>query len=154
MNSGVRNRTDSSRKRRESQSQVSDITRVELKSSPYDVWHDRAVLHFLTAAADRIAYVRQVAHAVKHGGRVIVSTFGPEGPERCCGLDVVRYEPPKIRPPVGWLSLRQELLDRTAALQAPLALAGEQPALRNVVSGRVAEVERVLTQMGEAHATL
>ena len=92
MNSGVRNRTDSSRKRRESQSRVSDITRVELKSSPYDVWHDRAVLHFLTAAADRIAYVRQVAHAVKRGGRVIVSTFGPEGPERCCGLDVVRYD--------------------------------------------------------------
>jgi len=69
-------------------------------------------------------------------------------------LDVVRYEPANIRPPADWLSLRRELLDRTAALQAPLALAGQQQALRNVVSGRVAEVERVLTRMGEAHATL
>jgi multidrug resistance protein MdtO len=69
-------------------------------------------------------------------------------------LDVVRYEPPDIRPPAGWLSLRRELLDRTAALQAPLALADEQSALRNVVSVQIAEVERVLTQMGEAHATL
>lgn len=71
---------------------VADITRVELESSLYEVWHDRAVFHFLTAAADRVAYVRQVAHAVKRGGHVIVSTFGPEGPERCSGLDVVRYD--------------------------------------------------------------
>jgi 2-polyprenyl-3-methyl-5-hydroxy-6-metoxy-1,4-benzoquinol methylase len=71
---------------------VADITRVELESSLYDVWHDRAVFHFLTAVADRIAYVRQVAHAVKRGGHVIVSTFGPEGPARCSGLDVVRYD--------------------------------------------------------------
>jgi 2-polyprenyl-3-methyl-5-hydroxy-6-metoxy-1,4-benzoquinol methylase len=71
---------------------VADITQVELESSAYDVWHDRAVFHFLTAAADCIAYVRQVAHAVKRGGHVIVSTFGPEGPARCSGLDVVRYD--------------------------------------------------------------
>jgi hypothetical protein len=69
-------------------------------------------------------------------------------------LDVVRYEPAEIRPSADWLSLRKELLNSTTALQAPLVLTGEQPALRNVVSGRVAEVERVLTRMGEAHATL
>jgi SAM-dependent methyltransferase len=71
---------------------VADITKVELGSSAYDVWHDRAVFHFLTAADERIAYVRQVTHAVKRGGYVIVSTFGPEGPARCSGLDVVRYD--------------------------------------------------------------
>jgi 2-polyprenyl-3-methyl-5-hydroxy-6-metoxy-1,4-benzoquinol methylase len=71
---------------------VADITQVELESSAYDVWHDRAVFHFLTAVADRIAYVRQVAHAVKRGGHVIISTFGPDGPARCSGLDVVRYD--------------------------------------------------------------
>jgi 2-polyprenyl-3-methyl-5-hydroxy-6-metoxy-1,4-benzoquinol methylase len=65
---------------------VADITKVELDPSAYDVWHDRAVFHFLTAASDRVAYVHQVAHAVKHGGHVIVSTFGPEGPTRCCPL--------------------------------------------------------------------
>ncbi len=71
---------------------VADITNTRLEPCVYDVWHDRAVFHFLTATAARIAYVRQVAHAVKPGGHVIVSTFGPEGPTRCSGLDVVRYD--------------------------------------------------------------
>lgn len=47
---------------------VADITRVDLEPSAYDVWHDRAVFHFLTVPDDRVAYVRQVARAVKHGG--------------------------------------------------------------------------------------
>jgi 2-polyprenyl-3-methyl-5-hydroxy-6-metoxy-1,4-benzoquinol methylase len=55
---------------------VADITKAELEPSAYDVWHDRAVFHFLTAIDERRAYVRQVAHAVKPGGHVIVSTFG------------------------------------------------------------------------------
>jgi SAM-dependent methyltransferase len=71
---------------------VADINKVELESSAYDVWHDRAVFHFLTAVDDRIAYVRQVAHAVKRGGHVIISTFGPDGPTKCSGLAVVRYD--------------------------------------------------------------
>ncbi len=71
---------------------TADITTVELDSSVYDVWHDRAVFHFLTSPSDRAAYVRQVARAVRHGGHVIVSTFGPEGPMKCSGLDVVRYD--------------------------------------------------------------
>jgi 2-polyprenyl-3-methyl-5-hydroxy-6-metoxy-1,4-benzoquinol methylase len=71
---------------------VGDITEVILEPSAYDVWHDRAVFHFLTALEQRIAYVRQVARSVKPGGHIIVSTFGPEGPARCSGLDVVRYD--------------------------------------------------------------
>src|SRR5271155_1955125 len=47
---------------------------------------------FFTAAADRSAYIRRVANSVKRGGHVIVSTFGPDGPTRCSGLDVVRYD--------------------------------------------------------------
>lgn len=58
----------------------------------YNVWHDRAVFHFLTKPEDRFAYVRNVVWAVKPGGHVIVSTFGPEGPEKCSGLDVMRYD--------------------------------------------------------------
>lgn len=69
-----------------------DITTVELEAARYDVWHDRAVFHFLMSADDRAAYVRQVARAVRLGGHVIVATFGPEGPEQCSGLDVVRYD--------------------------------------------------------------
>lgn len=68
------------------------IIEVQLQPAAYDIWHDRAVFHFLTAREDRIAYVRQVARAVRRGGHVIVSTFGPEGPAKCSGLDVVRYD--------------------------------------------------------------
>lgn len=71
---------------------VTDITQSDLMPSRYDVWHDRAVFHFLTAPNDRVAYVRQVARAVRHGGHVIVGTFGPEGPTKCSGLEVVRYD--------------------------------------------------------------
>ncbi len=69
-----------------------DVARVELQPAAYDVWHDRAVFHFLSAADDRAAYVRQVAHAVRRGGHVVVSAFGPEGPTKCSGLEVVRYD--------------------------------------------------------------
>lgn len=68
-----------------------DITQVELPRAAYDVWHDRAVFHFLTAHEDREAYVRTVLHAVKPGGHVIVATFAEDGPEKCSGLPVMRY---------------------------------------------------------------
>lgn len=71
---------------------VADVTEIELEPSAYDIWHDRAVFHFLTSPQHRIAYVRQVVRAVKRGGHVIVSTFGPEGPTKCSGLDVMRYD--------------------------------------------------------------
>jgi 2-polyprenyl-3-methyl-5-hydroxy-6-metoxy-1,4-benzoquinol methylase len=71
---------------------AADITTVQLDPGAYDVWHDRAVFHFLTSNEQRAAYVRNVAHAVKPGGHVIVSAFGLEGPAKCSGLDVVRYD--------------------------------------------------------------
>jgi len=71
---------------------VADIAEIELQPGAYDLWHDRAVFHFLTTTAQRVAYVRQVASAVKSGGHVIVSTFGPEGPTQCSGLHVMRYD--------------------------------------------------------------
>lgn len=69
-----------------------DITEVDLPARAYDIWHDRAVFHFLTMPEQRVAYVRQVARCMKPGGYVIVGTFGPEGPTKCSGLDVVRYD--------------------------------------------------------------
>ena len=71
---------------------VGDIFEIELEPHAYDLWHDRAVFHFLTTAERRLAYVRQVTRAVKPGGHVIVSTFGPEGPAKCSGLEVMRYD--------------------------------------------------------------
>jgi 2-polyprenyl-3-methyl-5-hydroxy-6-metoxy-1,4-benzoquinol methylase len=69
-----------------------DITTVDLEPARYDLWHDRAVFHFLTDPDDRAAYVARVARSVRPGGHVIVATFGLDGPEKCSGLDVVRYD--------------------------------------------------------------
>jgi 2-polyprenyl-3-methyl-5-hydroxy-6-metoxy-1,4-benzoquinol methylase len=80
---------------------VADVTDAQLEPRAYDVWHDRAVFHFLTASKHRAAYVRQVGHAVKPGGHVIVSTFGPEGPTKCSGLDVVRYDAESLHEQFG-----------------------------------------------------
>lgn len=71
---------------------VGDVTQVALPANAYDVWHDRAVFHFLTDLTQRAAYVERVARSVKPGGYVIVGTFGPEGPVKCSGLDVQRYD--------------------------------------------------------------
>jgi ubiquinone/menaquinone biosynthesis C-methylase UbiE len=80
---------------------VADVTRVDLESAAYDVWHDRAVFHFLTEESDRAAYVRQVARAMRRGGHVIVSAFGPEGPMKCSGLEVVRYDADSLHAEFG-----------------------------------------------------
>jgi 2-polyprenyl-3-methyl-5-hydroxy-6-metoxy-1,4-benzoquinol methylase len=71
---------------------VGDIVEIEMEPHAYDLWHDRAVFHFLTTAERRLAYVGQVTRAVKPGGHVIISTFGPEGPTKCSGLEVMRYD--------------------------------------------------------------
>jgi SAM-dependent methyltransferase len=68
-----------------------DILSTNLAPHSYDVWHDRAVFHFLTAAEERHAYVQSVLHAVRPGGLVIVATFAEDGPNKCSGLPVVRY---------------------------------------------------------------
>jgi SAM-dependent methyltransferase len=68
-----------------------DITTVTLTESVYDVWHDRAVFHFLTKPGERQAYVGQVLRALKPGGHVIIATFAEDGPSQCSGLPVMRY---------------------------------------------------------------
>ncbi len=57
----------------------------------HDLWHDRAVFHFLTQPQERAQYMRAAARAVRAGGHAIVATFAPDGPERCSGLPVCRY---------------------------------------------------------------
>lgn len=78
-----------------------DVTTVELPADAYDVWHDRAVFHFLTDPADRARYVAQVLKSVRRGGHVIVAAFGPGGPLQCSGLDVVRYAPAALHAEFG-----------------------------------------------------
>jgi 2-polyprenyl-3-methyl-5-hydroxy-6-metoxy-1,4-benzoquinol methylase len=78
-----------------------DVTKVDLAPSAYDVWHDRAVFHFLTSTEARHAYVKNVARAVVRGGHVIIGTFGPEGPTKCSGLDVMRYDAESLHDQFG-----------------------------------------------------
>src|SRR5882672_1534293 len=78
-----------------------DITSVNLSEHHFDLWHDRAVFHFLLDAAARRRYVAAARHAVKPGGHVVVATFGPSGPERCSGLEVMRYHPEEIHAEFG-----------------------------------------------------
>lgn len=80
---------------------AADITKVNLPERSYEVWHDRAVFHFLTQRDARRVYVRQVASAVKAGGHVIVATFGPEGPRKCSGLNIRRYDADSLHDEFG-----------------------------------------------------
>lgn len=79
----------------------------------YALWHDRAVFHFLTEAADRAAYVRALAEGLAPGGTAIVATFAEDGPERCSGLPVRRYAiealAAELAPVVTLLESRREL---------------------------------------------
>lgn len=78
-----------------------DATSAGLPLRYFDVWHDRAVFHFLTDEADRRAYVTQVMLAVKPGGHVIVAAFAPDGPTQCSGLPVVQYDPDSLHGEFG-----------------------------------------------------
>jgi 2-polyprenyl-3-methyl-5-hydroxy-6-metoxy-1,4-benzoquinol methylase len=78
-----------------------DIRDAALPEAAYDIWHDRAVFHFLVNPADRAAYVRQAMKAVRPGGHVIVATFAPDGPDQCSGLPVMRYAPDELHGEFG-----------------------------------------------------
>lgn len=87
-----------------------DVLKAALPEQGFTLWHDRAVFHFLTSPEDREAYVRQVFHAVRPGGFVIVATFAEDGPAQCSGLPVMRYRPAELHSQFGdaFLSLGHE----------------------------------------------
>jgi SAM-dependent methyltransferase len=78
-----------------------DVTRADLPAASYDVWHDRAVFHFLTDARDRRRYVDAAAEALRPGGTLVVATFAADGPTRCSGLEVARYTPEALAAEFG-----------------------------------------------------
>ena len=67
----------------------------------FDIWHDRAALHFLVEESDRTAYVERLRAGVKPGGHAIIATFAPDGPEKCSGLPVQRYDPESLSRTIG-----------------------------------------------------
>jgi SAM-dependent methyltransferase len=79
---------------------VGDVTSLE-DLGRFDVWHDRAVFHFLTADEDRRHYVRLAERTLQPGGTAIMATFASDGPKRCSGLQVRRYGPDQLAEQCG-----------------------------------------------------
>lgn len=71
---------------------VADVTDTVLPHEAYDLWHDRAVFHFLVQPEEQAKYVQLVGKALKPGGVLVMSTFAPDGPEKCSNLTVRRYD--------------------------------------------------------------
>lgn len=78
-----------------------DILMANLPGNAFDLWHDRAVFHFLTDSADRAVYLEQVRNSLKPGGYALIATFADDGPTKCSGLDVVRYSPDTLSAEFG-----------------------------------------------------
>jgi len=78
----------------------SDVTEFE-PGRTWTIWHDRAAFHFLTGAADRRRYVKVLNRALADGGQAIIAAFALDGPSRCSGLDVVRYDAASLAAELG-----------------------------------------------------
>jgi SAM-dependent methyltransferase len=67
----------------------------------YELWHDRAVFHFMVSRADRDGYLQTLRRTLRPGGHLIVATFGPDGPTHCSGLPVERYDAEGLQRTLG-----------------------------------------------------
>lgn len=90
-----------------------NITDIALPARAYDLWHDRAVFHFLTEQHQRADYIRQLTTSLRTNGHAICATFGPGGPQRCSGLPVRRYSGEDLQKELG----RQFQLERTSTVE-------------------------------------
>jgi 2-polyprenyl-3-methyl-5-hydroxy-6-metoxy-1,4-benzoquinol methylase len=79
---------------------VSDVTKLH-EVGKFDVWHDRAVFHFLSEPADRAAYVALLSRAIDRASHAVIATFAPDGPEKCSGLSVRRYDSTSLAAELG-----------------------------------------------------
>jgi SAM-dependent methyltransferase len=78
-----------------------DITKAKLPENRYDLWHDRAVFHFLTDARDRMKYIKVLDSSLRRGGHLIIAAFNLNGPVKCSGLEIVRYSPETLSNELG-----------------------------------------------------
>jgi len=79
----------------------SDVTAADLPAGAYDLWHDRALFHFLVEPGDREAYLRTLRQALRPGGHAVIATFAEDGPARCSGLPVQRYSAQQLHRQLG-----------------------------------------------------
>ncbi len=80
---------------------IGDVLTVDLPTAHYDLWHDRAVFHFLTSKDERATYVQRLRDSLQARGQLVIATFGPDGPRQCSGLDVVRYSVESLQSELG-----------------------------------------------------
>ena len=80
---------------------VADITKFGPRGKTYQLWHDRAVFHFLSDPADRIAYVHNLVRSLSPGGYLLIGTFAIGGVEQCSGMDIVQYNLEKMQSELG-----------------------------------------------------
>jgi len=80
---------------------LGDVTSIDLPGDSFDVWHDRAVFHFLAQPSERAAYVSCLRKSLKVGGRIVIAAFAPDGPTRCSGLEVMRYDAESLARELG-----------------------------------------------------
>jgi 2-polyprenyl-3-methyl-5-hydroxy-6-metoxy-1,4-benzoquinol methylase len=80
---------------------VADITKSQFEAHSIDVWHDRAVFHFLTSAEDRKAYIKNMLNALKPNSHAIIATFAEDGSLKCSGLEIVRYSASSLQAELG-----------------------------------------------------
>ncbi|MFM7128581.1 MAG: class I SAM-dependent methyltransferase [bacterium] len=74
-----------------------DLLQANLEFGRFDLWHDRAVYHFLTNEEDQHIYLKLLMQSLKPHGQLIIATFAENGPARCSGLDVIRYSPAELQ---------------------------------------------------------
>ncbi|WFU34708.1 class I SAM-dependent methyltransferase [Bradyrhizobium brasilense] len=80
---------------------VADDATVWQPQRAFDIWHDRAAFHFLVDETDRAAYLDRLHRGVKAGGHAVIGTFALDGPEKCSGLPVQRYDPATLSRTIG-----------------------------------------------------
>ncbi len=78
-----------------------DITTVDLPKQYFELWHDRAVFHFLLEPEQQRKYQENLLKALRPGGQLIIGTFAPEAPPNCSGLPVKRYTPAQLEGALG-----------------------------------------------------
>ena len=78
-----------------------DISKITVQENLYDLWHDRAVFHFLTEESQRNKYVQNLKRSLKKNGIVIIATFGPDGPDKCSGLNTMKYDKTTLHAELG-----------------------------------------------------
>lgn len=96
----------------------------------WDIWHDRAVLHFLTDDGDRATYVQQLRRSIPAGGAFVIGTFAEDGPTQCSALPVRRYAPDELRDLLGDVDVIEE---RRATHRTP----GDADQHFNWIAGRI-----------------